>query len=213
MEGERRWSVDGVRVEVGEESVFSPYYSRVTRLPLPSPPPGLRAVSSLFSFQNGWLPMRAANEIALPRRERGQHQGAYLHDNGRWWWVTQRWQAGSISASSTHIAEFALFEDQSPPTIGAPYWDQHPAGPRLVIPFREKGSGLRRLSAMVRDKSGSERTLLLEVQRAWGRALWRPRAEVRQALGEAQLLIKVQDRSRHEAERLCALPSLARGTD
>ena len=186
----------GVHVSVGEESLFSPYFTTISKRQAPTSP-GIEALTPLYRFAQPWHPMRAANEVLIPlkKRRRSRHTGAYLHGHGRWWWVSLEWLDRGISASSTHLAEFAILRDLEPPKVGDAQWDlSTPRGPRLIIPISDQGSGLGRVKLFIDDAE-----VPIEVQSSWSRVIYRPLTSISQ--GEHRASLSVKDRSGRAVER------------
>ena len=181
---------DGVQVRVGKDAPFKPYITSAVRIPhikprspasdpltsqTHKPQPTSRAglVGQEIVFASPWTPMQSANEvlIELSRRERRKrHTGSYLLDGDRQWWVSLKWLKQGLSASSTHLAHFAVLQDLDPPEVGVPLWDlKPPLGPRLIIPISDNLSGVSQIKLFWDRKE-----VPIEVQRSWGRMIYKP---------------------------------------
>ena len=187
----------GLRVHVGEESVFKPYITSITSLPQKEEESTL---SKGYTFAQPWLPMRKANEVFLKRpRTPRKHLGAYLVDGEQRWWVTSAWQEHELGASSTHLASFIIAQDEQPPTIGSPLWDMvSPLGPRLMVPIKDNLSGLSKVKLLWAGKEVG-----IEVQRSWQRLIYRPLEPLKE--GTYDYTVIINDRSGNESKHQGAL--------
>ena len=191
---------EGARVFVGEESPFKPYVTSLATLPQetesPSNEQSPREFSLRYRFAQSWLPMQKANEVLIKKsKKRGQHLGAYLLDGTQRWWVTSSWSNEELGASSTHLADFVITQDNSPPKIGDPQWDlASPIGPRLIIPVSDDLSGLREPKLLW---NGSE--AIIEVQPSWRRLIYRPLGGFVE--GRHRYEVSVKDRGGHSVTR------------
>jgi len=202
VRGGRSFEGLGARVRVAEGAPVAPYLTAVSARPIEGEAlEGLRArglspLSPRFEWAQGWLPMRGANVITLPRDAgRAPYSGAYMHDGGAWWWVTSGRGDDTVSGSSHHVSALALLRDDAPPVVGAPLWDvTPPLGPRLIIPVRDDASGLGRLSLRVNG-----RPVPFEAQRAWSRLIYRPLAPLRE--GSYEVEVGAWDKAGRAAQR------------
>ena len=140
--------------------------------------------------------MLSASEvlIELSRRDRRKrHVGSYLLDGPRQWWVSLKWLKQGLTASSTHLAHFAVLQDTKAPRIGQPRWDlKPPLGPRLMIPASDNLSGLSKVKLF-----WSGREVPIEVQRKWERIIYKPLDPI--TSGKYHYELQVRDRAGQEA--------------
>ncbi|MCA9546695.1 MAG: hypothetical protein KC613_19955, partial [Myxococcales bacterium] len=185
-----------VALEIGEDSLFFEYPSEVWTVPNPGGD-GLEAVSPVYRFGNAWRPGKGYNTVRLKRTTpaaEGPHVGVYLHDRGRFWRLGGLEKGDWLQAGTVHLGDLALMRDVSDPVIGDPYLDTHPAGPRLVVPVKEQGAGLAKVTVTV-----DGRPVPLELQRAFDRGLWLPAR--RPAPGPHVIEIEARDRSGRAASK------------
>ena len=84
------------------------------------------------------------NEVLIKKTKRkGKRLGAYLVDGQQQWWVTSSWSRHELGASSTHLADFVLIQDNTPVYRSTKVGPVSPLGPRLIIPISDELSGLR----------------------------------------------------------------------
>jgi hypothetical protein len=142
--------------------------------------------------------MLSANEVLIElshRDRRKRHTGNYLLDRDRQWWVSQKWLKEGLTASSTHLAHFAVLQDDKDPKIGDPIWDlKPPLGPRLFIPISDDLSGLSKVKLW-----WNRREVPIEVQRSWERIIYRPLSPLKPRTYRYKVQLK--DRSGHEVTK------------
>lgn len=191
------FKASGVEVKVGEASPFTPYLTAAASLAPLTASEEWTQVDQTIEFAQPWRPMKSPNEVRMlvPSRQRGQHVGAYLLEGERRWWVSLAWERDWLSASSTHLAKFALFRDSSPPQIGEFKWDlQEPLGPRMVVPISDSGSGLSRVKLFI-----DEVEMPIEVQQSWSRLLYHPATTPTE--GTHRYEVQLKDRAGHVTQR------------
>ncbi len=185
-----------VALDIGKDALFFDYPSEVWTAPNPGGD-GLAAVSPLYRFANTWRPAKGYNVVRLKRTSPeadGPHVGVYLHDRGQFWRLGGLEKGDWLQAGTVHLGDLALMRDVQDPVIGEAYLDDHPAGPRLVVPITEKGAGLAQVTLTV-----DGRTMPVELQRAFDRALWLPGR--RPAPGPHVIDVTARDRSGRTASK------------
>lgn len=142
---------------VGADAAFEPFHVEATTVPAP-PAAGLDVRGPLQGFSQGWAPVRGRSAVAW-----SGSGDLHLVDGDRWWWL------GASTGQTVRPVLFGKARDVAPPTVGEPRWDAHPAGPRLLVPVTDAGSGIDTIEGWVDD-----RPIALEHQSGHGRVVWRP---------------------------------------
>ena len=186
-----------VQVLVGEDAPFSSYVTSSIALPADLEKTHPNQVGDRVIFAQPWRPMKSASEIKLMTvsKRRGKGVGSYLLEGKRRWWVSLAWDKDGLTASSTHLAQFALLRDQESPEIGSPKWDlSHPSGPRLFIPISDQLSGVSKVKLRWQGKE-----VPIEIQRSWSRLIFHPSISLQNGLFPYE--VSVKDRSGQRTQR------------
>ncbi|MEZ4436503.1 MAG: M23 family metallopeptidase [bacterium] len=182
-DGTRRWQVDTlaapagkeasagpIQLTVGKDARFWPYPTRLEAVRDNPGASGLVAITPLYRLANGWVPTKGGSTLGVRVPAGAPATSAmYFHEDGHWWWMGRGRRGPWMRGWTVHMGEVAIMADGEPPWIGPPRVEQHPAGPRLVVPVEDDGSGLRRVELRL---DGAP--VLAEQQRAWGRMIWLP---------------------------------------
>ncbi len=162
--------------------------------------PGLTAVSPLYTFSNTWVPAKGGTTLGLRLPPGTRRGGLALHmkDQDEWWRLGGAIVDGRVIGRTVHLASFAIMRDVTPPAIGEPRFEAHPAGSRLVIPFSDPGSGIAEWAV---ELDGAP--VLVEMQRGMRRLLWIPWSPLKP--GPHALQVTLTDRARLSATRKATL--------
>jgi hypothetical protein len=169
---------------VGADAVFEPFHVEAITASAP-PVAGLDVRGPLHGFSQGWAPVRGRSAVSW-----SGPGDLYLVDGDRWWWL------GASTGETVRPVLFGKARDIAPPTVGEPRWDAHPAGPRLLVPVADAGSGLEAVQGWVDD-----RPIALERQSGHGRVVWRPRGTPERAT----LRVLATDHAGQRTERSIAI--------
>ncbi|MEE2789416.1 MAG: M23 family metallopeptidase [Myxococcota bacterium] len=188
-------ALDPMTFRFGSKTRFEPYAMSIRAVIKPEVT-GLIPKSPLYELNNGWAPARGAAQVRfrLPADADPQRVGLFLHDAGRWWYLSQTERRGEFLGRSVHMTGFALMKDEQAPIILPWAVQAHPAGRRIVIPIQEDGSGVRRAQLFVDD-----RLVAAEWQRAFSRLVYLPLTD--QLRGGRKLTVKAVDRMGNSVER------------
>jgi hypothetical protein len=131
----------------------------------------IKPLSPLYQFHN---PHQVTNGyykfwIKRGKTAHGDHTGAFVHQEGKLDWGSLGWHTDELSGYAGHLGEYILLEDLNAPIAYPPLWLKHPAGPRLIIPFREKGSEISKVDILLDGKPIS-----CEYQKSWQRFVFHP---------------------------------------
>lgn len=180
-----------VQLTIGREARFWPYPTRFIGTRDNPGAPGLDVISPLYRFANGWVPTKGGSTIGLRLPPSAPATSAmYFHEDGRWWWMGRGRRGPWMRGWTVHFGEIAIMADSEPPLIGVPRLEDHPAGPRLIVPIEDEGSGIRTARLTVDGEP-----VLAERQRAWGRLVWLPLAPL--PPGDHRIDVTVTDRVGH----------------
>ncbi len=117
--------------------------------------PGMSAESPLYRFTNAWLPARDASRVSVKRPFNVRpHEGLalFLNEGTKWWYLGREEKEDGIAGASGHLVGFALMRDRNSPQIDAPFFEEHPAGYRLIVKTYDEGSGVRRATLKIDNK-------------------------------------------------------------
>lgn len=203
-DGRKRWQVETasappgkavdfgpVQLTVGQDARFWPYPTRLESVRANPGAAGLDVITPLYRLANGWIPTKGGSTVGLRIPASAPATSAmYFHEDGRWWWMGRGRRGPWMRGWTVHLGEVAIMADGEPPWIGVPRVEAHPAGPRLVVPIEDEGSGISRAELWVDGAA-----VLAERQRAWGRLVWLPLAPV--VPGTHRFEVEVADRVGH----------------
>lgn len=182
-----------LHLEVPRKGTFWPYPTLISTEANPGGE-GLRALSPLFRMQNALHPSKDWIRVGIARPQDGLGAvGVYMRANGRWWLLGGRDEDTHTYGASVHLGDMALMRDEADPVIGAPIVDRHPAGPRLIVPVSDVGSGIATV-AMTFDGQ----PIHIERQKAFDRVIWLPLRPV--GAGAHTVTVLAKDRAGRHAK-------------
>jgi hypothetical protein len=160
---------DEIRIQV-LGAPFEEHLSAVTELPNPATP-DLKALTPIYRYSNPAVVTNGTYKFWIKRGKlaHGDHTGAFVHQEGKFDWASIGWHTDELSGHVAHLGDFSLMEDIKAPIIYPPTWLEHPAGPRLILPFIEKGSEISRAEVQIDGKP-----IQAEYQRSWQRFVFHP---------------------------------------
>ncbi|MEZ4470873.1 MAG: M23 family metallopeptidase [bacterium] len=192
LKGGARAEEGDLRFEVGDDALFFPFPTEITRAEVNPGGPGLEVVGPLYRMSNRFVPAKAFSRVALRRPPGGTgHVGVYTLDGERWWYLGGRDEETHTVGASVHPADVALMRDAAAPVIGEARVEAHPGGPRMIVPVSDLGAGLSTVEVTVDGKPA-----FVERQKPFDRIIWLPLHRVKP--GEHRLVVKARDRSGRE---------------
>lgn len=182
-----------LHLEVPKKATFVPYPTQITTQQNPGGV-GLEALSPLYRMANPLYPSKGWMRVGVRRPANGLGAvGVYMRANDRWWLLGGRDEGTHTYGASVHLGDMALMRDTADPIIGSPRVEQHPAGPRMIIPVSDKGAGVSTVKVQVDGEP-----IFIERQKAFAQAIWLPLRPV--APGPHQVSVQAKDRAGRRAQ-------------